>query len=249
MNRIVSINLSRFFKKRSLVFGKSQNYTILKETPVERTVKNREFSFINLDANTSVLKDTILFKYENPKLFRAINLFAIAQFFFWNWLSYFSLTNLKDIPVAEESKEKLPFWRRVNLGENKYRNGIAAMCFIIGYGILTASWMFTLKSVSCFFLLKYLFYKNDFLQVRLLILRQGGNTVTFVNYTPFGKNRIMDVPLKYISAEESRQMAKVTMPLKVKGHKLFYVLDMRGEFKNTKLFDQTIGLQRNFSKR
>lgn len=179
-----------------------------------------------VDTNTNVAKDVILYKYENPKQMRAINFFALAQFFFWNYLSYVAFNELRDTPVDEEKKEELPFWQRINLGESKWRNGISIGCFLIGYGILFTAWFFILKSV------------------RFLILRQGGKYVSFVTYTPFGRNRIMDVPLKNISAEESRQTAKATIPIKVKNKSLFYILDMKGEFKNPVLFDQTVGLRR-----
>lgn len=178
------------------------------------------------ELNTNVAKDVVLFKYENKKQFRALNFFALAQFFFWNYLAYFAINDLRDAPVPEEDQADLPFWRRINLGENKYRNGLSALCFIVGYGILVTGWFFILKSV------------------RLLVLRQGGKVVTFVTYTPFGKDRIMDVPLRCISAESSRQTARATLPLKVKNRAFYYVLDMRGEFKNPKLFDQTVGLKR-----
>jgi hypothetical protein len=54
------------------------------------------------------------------------------------------------------------------------------LCFS-GYGILTVAWLFTLKSI------------------RYLILRKGGDKVTFVTYTPFGKNRMMTVDLNKVS--------------------------------------------------
>ena len=50
--------------------------------------------------------------------------------------------------------------------------------------------------------------------------------------------------MKCISAQESRATAKVYLPLKVKNRAFFYILDMKGEFKNTRLFDQSIGLFR-----
>lgn len=210
------------------IFSIFRGQQVFKSTPTNPGIKR--FS-INLDANTAVIKDVVLFKYENPRLFKAMGFFAIAQFFFWNWLSYFSFNNLKDAPVDKSKEEDLPLWRRINLGENKYRNGIGVMCFLMGYGILMACWMFTLKSV------------------RMLILRQGGQVVTFVTYTPFGVNRMMDVPLKFISAEESRQMARTLLPVKVKNRALYYVLDVRGEFKNPQLFDQTVGIRRNLGKK
>lgn len=46
--------------------------------------------------------------------------------------------------------------------------------------MLAGSWFYTLKSV------------------RYLVLRKGGNAVSFVTYTPYGQNRIMDVPLNKV---------------------------------------------------
>lgn len=80
--------------------------------------------------------------------------------------------------------------------------------------------------------------------VRFLVLRKGGQDLTIVTYGPFGKNRMMNVPLKCISAQDARQTAKVLLPLKLKGHRLYYILDMRGNFLNTQLFDHTAGLRR-----
>lgn len=180
------------------------------------------------DINTKVVKDVMLYKYENPRFYRILNWFAISQVLFWGYLSHFAYTTLRDAPVPEENREGLAWYERVNLGENKYRNGIAIMSFVIGYGILFTAWMFTLRSV------------------RFLILRKGGDKVSVVTYTPFGKNRIMDVPLKCISAQESREAARVTIPIKIKNRSFFYVVDKRGEFTNPRLYDYTVGMRRNW---
>lgn len=82
--------------------------------------------------------------------------------------------------------------------------------------------------------------------VRYLVLRKDGITVTLVTYAPFGENRMMDVPLKYVSALQSRNQAKIQLPLRVKNRLLYYLLDMRGEFRNLKLYDYTVGLKRKF---
>ncbi|XP_036343841.1 transmembrane protein 223-like [Rhagoletis pomonella] len=178
------------------------------------------------DVNTNVTKDVILFKYENPKYYNVLNIFALCQFVFWTYLSHFAFTTLKDAPVEEIPGEELAWYLRINLGENKYRNGITIVCFLIGYGILCAAWLFTLRSV------------------RYLILRKGGKDLAFVTYGPFNRNRILTVPLKFVSAQESREMARSQLPIKVKNRALYYVLDMRGEFRNPQLFDYTAGLKR-----
>lgn len=50
--------------------------------------------------------------------------------------------------------------------------------------------------------------------------------------------------LKNISATQARDSAASFIPLKVRGHRLHYMVDMRGEFKNPMLFDNTTGLKR-----
>lgn len=97
-----------------------------------------------------------------------------------------------------------------------------------GYGILCVSWMYTLRSV------------------RYLILNKGGEKCTIVSYTPFGQNRLMTLGLENTSCTSSRHNAPSYIPLKVKGYFLYYLLDMKGEFRNPKLFDYTVGLRRNF---
>lgn len=100
--------------------------------------------------------------------------------------------------------------------------------YCLGYGILCAAWMFSLKSV------------------RYLILRKGGQAVSFVTYGPFGKNRIMTVDLKHVSSQETREAARGFLPLKVQHQRLYYVLDLNGEFRNKQLFDATAGLRRTW---
>lgn len=83
------------------------------------------------NVNTNVIKDVILFKYENPKQFKMMNVFAICQFAFWSYLSHFAFTTLKDAPVNKTSSDA-PWWRKINLGENKYRNGVTVISFLMG---------------------------------------------------------------------------------------------------------------------
>ncbi|XP_038223500.1 transmembrane protein 223 [Zerene cesonia] len=181
------------------------------------------------DVNTRVTKDVILFKYENPKYFMYMNTFAIVQYMFWTYLGVFALKNLKDAPVdTAKIDESTPWFRKINLGENKYKNTLGAVALLIGTGSLSMIWMYTLRSV------------------RYLILNKGGQHLTFVTYTPFGHNRMMKVPLENVCCKEDRKLAKIQLPLKVKNKMMHYMVDMRGEFKNPLLFDSTAGLARKF---
>lgn len=80
----------------------------------------------------NVAKDIIVFKYENPKFFKYMNIFAYCQFFFWSYMSHFAYTELRDVPVNELIQETNSWWQNINLGENKYRTGIAVCFFSIG---------------------------------------------------------------------------------------------------------------------
>ncbi|KAB0792631.1 hypothetical protein PPYR_14590 [Photinus pyralis] len=174
--------------------------------------------------NTNLVKDVILYKYDNPRFFKLLNIFAVCQFGFWTYLSLFAYTSLRDAPST--SSPGAPWYQRINLGENKYRNGIAFLSFLLGYGILAISWMYTLRSV------------------RYLVLHKGGSKVTFVTYAPFGVNRMMTVGLENMSCQQTRQNATTQLPIKVKNRFMYYILDMKGEFKNAALFDYTAGLKR-----
>ncbi|XP_011552136.2 transmembrane protein 223 [Plutella xylostella] len=179
------------------------------------------------EVRTNVANDVVLFKYENPKYFKYMNLFAAVQYMFWAYIGAFAFTSLKDAPV-DESKitAETPWFRKINMGEPKYKNTLGTAAVVVGGASLGIIWMYTLKSV------------------RFLILNKGGKHVTFVTYSPFGQNRMMKVPLENVCCKESRATAKVQLPIKVKNTWMHYMLDMRGEFKNPTLFDSTAGLFR-----
>ncbi|XP_026733806.1 transmembrane protein 223 [Trichoplusia ni] len=181
------------------------------------------------DVNTNVIKDVILFKYENPKFYMYMNIFAVVQYMFWTYLGVFSFSTLRDAPVDKSTiTDETPWFRRINLGENKYRNTLGIISVVIGGSSLAVIWMYTLRSV------------------RYLILNKGGKKLTFVTYTPFGKNRIMTVPMENVCCKEARNIARVQLPMKIKNRWMHYMLDMRGEFKNPLLFDCTAGLMRKW---
>lgn len=101
------------------------------------TIKSESFSSATTrtihDVNTNVLKDVILYKYENPKFYTYMNIFAVVQYMFWMYLGVFAFSSLKDAPV-DRSKvdESTPWFRRINLGENKYRNTLGILAFVVG---------------------------------------------------------------------------------------------------------------------
>ena len=51
-----------------------------------------------------------------------------------------------------------------------------------------------------------------------------------------------------VSAQQSRTASRVHLPLKVQGKAFHYLLDMKGDFTNSKLFDYSAGISRNWSR-
>jgi len=177
-------------------------------------------------------KDIILYRFESPRFYKYLSIFAVTQYGFWMFISY-SCMKLLDVPVPEKAKltpeeeKELPFWRKINLGQDKYKYGFSIGSALMGVAILFISWTYILRS------LKY------------VVLRKDGKTISFVTYTPFGKNRIFDTPLKHVSAVGSRTSGSTQMPVKVKGKSLFYLLDLKeGKFPQPQLFDKTVGTKR-----
>lgn len=206
------------------------------------------YAAMNIDVS-NLSKDVIVYKYENPRHFKIMNVCGIVQFFFFLLCAEFTLSNLKDVPVDENDPDynNLPFYAKTNLGENKYKFGLAFVTFLvgkqhihimlkdkslsfpiicIGFVILGFVWVFTLRSV------------------RYLVLRKGGNKVSFVTYGPFGTNHIMDVPLRCVTAVQSRDMSTGALPIKVKDRTFYYMLDNRGVYTNPDIFDHVVNVKR-----
>lgn len=147
--------------------------------------KVRSFSEKPLDVNTNVAKDVILFKYDNPRFFKIVNIFAVCQFMFWSYLSVFSFTTLKDAPVDHDQSKETAWWRKINLGENKYRNTLAIMSFIIGLLISFPSqkikfFICRLRYFDC--------YMDVYSQIRPLSYpTAGGPKSVFCNIHPLWK--------------------------------------------------------------
>lgn len=80
--------------------------------------------------------------------------------------------------------------------------------------------------------------------IKYVVLNKGGKELTFVTYGPFGINQLIRIGLENVSCTSTRQNCPAWMGLKLKGQPWFFLIDMRGDFRNTQLFDATAGLQR-----
>jgi hypothetical protein len=58
----------------------------------------------------------------------------IKNFLFLGYLGHWSFTSLRDAPISEEIKnnDEISWWRKINMGESKYKSTLSAVCFVIG---------------------------------------------------------------------------------------------------------------------
>lgn len=81
--------------------------------------------------------------------------------------------------------------------------------------------------------------------IHKLHLLRGGQAVCITTFGAFSRKRSLTKQLNEISCYMSRQGAVGPLPLKVKGHIFYYLMDVKkGTFHNTKLFDNTAGIKR-----
>ncbi|CAG7723711.1 unnamed protein product [Allacma fusca] len=177
-------------------------------------------------ATTTLAKDIVIYKNENQKFIRLVSFFSLSQLGFWGFLSYSTLS-LKDVPIPQDT-EGLPFYKKINLGDDLHKKFLSGAYATIGYLIFTGGWIYVVRSI------------------RYIILRKGGGTISLVSYHPSGRNAVMDVPINCVSASGSRAAKKSYIPIKVKGRRLFYMLDTDGTFPRPELFDRTVGVHRKF---
>lgn len=215
-----------------------------------------------LNFNKAALtKDVIIFKYENPRFFKIVNIFGIVQLFVLTYVAESIINGLRNVSPnkadIDPRLEKVPdYMRETNFGENKWRYGMSFGAAFTGK-MLSILWILLIPMNSCFWMFYDVFeciglallstaWMYTLRSVRYLILRKGGNHISFVTYGPFGTNRIMDVPLSCVSAVRHRSADGSTLPLKVKNRKFHYLLDSQGEYRQKDLFDYVVNVKRRF---
>lgn len=191
----------------------------------------------NLSTVTPVQKDVILFEHDRTRFFRLLAVFCGGQLLFWTYLAHFAYTGLKDtrgsVPPARTvaTTGLAGLWSfEMNLGSNVWRYGFTSACLAIGAGIVGLGVLFCGRSVS------------------QVILHKGGRMVTLSTQSPLGpdQGRRITIPLSQVACYAHRQESPSFVPLRVKGHKFYFLLDKEGTLNNPKLFDVTVGAYRPF---
>lgn len=183
-------------------------------------------------------RDVTLFAHDRTRFFRLLSVFCGGQFLFWTYLAHFAYTGLRDTGGAtEKGKAKASttttglagMWSfEMNLGSNTWRYGFTLGCLTVGVGIVGLGVLFCRRSVS------------------QVVLHQGGRMVTVSTQSLLGpdRGRRITVPLSQVACHAHRQESPTFIPLKVKGHKFYFLLDKEGTVNNARLFDITVGAYR-----
>ncbi|KAJ8266186.1 hypothetical protein GJAV_G00126930 [Gymnothorax javanicus] len=181
-----------------------------------------------------VAKDVVLFEHDRTRFFRLLSFFCAGQLLFWTYLAHFAFTNLRETrrpPPGENTKIRAGlFGLEANLGSNTWRYGFTITCLAIGGVIVGLGVLFCRRSVS------------------QVILHKGGTKVTVRTQSPLGATRgqSLTVSLAQVASFAHRQESPNFIPLRVKGHRFYFLLDKEGTINNPKLFDVTVGAYRPF---
>lgn len=127
------IKLSSFFRQWPPLLSRHLNY--LKDISTAKKCVNHTKCYTKAawEIDTNVAKDVVLYVHHNPVFHKYLNIFALTQLGFWFYLAEFSVSTLKNVPVPkQEADSNLPWYRSINLGEDKYRKGITTVCIFLG---------------------------------------------------------------------------------------------------------------------
>lgn len=213
-------------------FSPRQAWVILtKRLNKIKTTSNKQLSTFS---NTAVAKDVVLFEHDRTRFFQFLSLFCGGQLLFWTYLAHFAFTGLRDTRGGGSETKKVRtelggwFSFDMNLGSNAWRYGFTIGCLVVGGGIVGLGILFSRRSVS------------------RVILHKGGGMVTVSTQSPLGvtKGKSMTLPLSQVACHAHRQESPSFIPLKIKGHKFYFLLDKEGKITNMKLFDFTVGAYR-----
>ncbi|XP_022110656.1 transmembrane protein 223-like [Acanthaster planci] len=189
-------------------------------------------------SKTHIDKNILIYRNDGFTFFRLVGLFAVAQLGFWSYLTYSAFTSMTDSrnfelvkygPEGAPPEEKN--WTslsgiRMKLHSGVWRYALTMLCFAVGglicFGALT-------YSKKC---------------IHRIVLRKGGDRVTISTFGFFGQPWSFTVPIANVSCRHSRHGVRTQLPIKVKGHSFFYLLDKEGKLYNAPLFDQTVGMRR-----
>ncbi|XP_076166205.1 uncharacterized protein LOC143146074 isoform X2 [Ptiloglossa arizonensis] len=203
------------------VFCKSYHTSVNHACKIRSTRKsNEEIKLHTLNPDINVQNNVLLFKHID------ITKFFVMKFFIFGWL--FCCTVLFYYCYDPKYKTHL----LENISWKDYIKQCGLNLIICLYLSLTGPLL-----VLTF----HLAYKRC---VKYIILHKGGEEISIITYHLFKNERILKLPLNTVSSICSRSEKKVYIPIKIKGHSFYFLIDGLGKFVNENLFDNTIGTKK-----
>lgn len=175
-----------------------------------------------LQVDTNVQNNVLLFKNENTAFPNRIKLFTFGWLFCSTVIAYYSFSS-KFISLISTSANWKDYLKQC---------GIRIFYFI--YIVVTGP---SLVLIVSFYIRRY---------VKYVILQKGGEHVSLITYNLFKNELLQEVPVKQIRSTLSRNEIKNYMQLKVQFQSFYYLMDAKGTFLNIELFDNTIGAAKNW---
>ena len=165
--------------------------------------------------------------YENseksPTLFVFIGAISVVQMLFWSYLAWFAYRGLSDEGLQRRIEHSDDHQTKSKvITSTKWRLVASLLALSTGAFFAYTANMLTFRTV-----------------VRLQLV-QRRSSLLFTTYTPWGRTRVVDVPLASIRSVGDRQGPSPQVAVKVKGYPLFFLLDKKGVFKEPRLFDALI---------
>lgn len=202
----------------------------------ENTKKASGKTKLPYDADINVPNNMLLYSDGNRKIFYGtLSIYGCAICAVLIFIGDSIRMAIRDVPVpqlpADEKVQWWKWWRKIRLSTNTVKNILYTLCVVSGLLVLAFAQLYPLRVVSSIYLL------------------QGGRMVSWATYRPFGRIRQAKFPLKDISCENDPATAGRFIPFKVKGKRLFYLVDTKhGKFYNENLYKASVGLRRVFPK-
>ncbi|XP_011170789.2 transmembrane protein 223 [Solenopsis invicta] len=169
-----------------------------------------------LDINTNILNNVLLYKYERKAYFRNMKLFGIGQMFGWSILAFYTY--------------KPSFW-------DIFTTDIKFKEYLFNHMFRLSMFVFSIFAGPLVFLAIYAACARS---IKYIILNKGGKTLSIVTYHLQKKKSTFTVPIGMAKCTSSRQSPGV-LPVKVQNTSFYYLVDKQGTFINPQLFDHAFG--------
>ncbi|KAH0955610.1 hypothetical protein HN011_000451 [Eciton burchellii] len=190
--------------------------SFLKSKCLPQNSSIRHQQTLNLDINTNVRNNVILYKYDDYKLFRNVRIFMFGQLFGWSILAFFTYRS-SFLDIFKTDIDLKQYWK------NNF------LC-LISFGL-----SIILGPSMC--LMLYALHSRI---IKYIILNKGGKTLTLVTHHFLKKKSTINLSVESVKCCAHRTDLGMYMPLKVKNRWFYFLIEKNGTFVNPTLFDYVL---------